>query len=281
MLIDRGSRPLWGASAASLLAALALAVPAAAQASTLPTLTLAVTKTSITVGGSTESGAVNIATTASGVKEAGAFLFYVKPGFTVAEVEAVIKAGAGKDPNRADKYGAIVVSTEALVGKTNEVQAYLQPGQYVALGAFGEGGPKVKEAFTVTAAASPAALPTPQATVRSIDFGFTGPTTLHDGELVRFENAGFLVHMDIAFPAKGKSAAKRLAKDLFTGQEKGIEKLVTGEPITFAGPLSSEAFQQETITAKPGWYVQACFMNTQNGIDHTRLGMERVFRIIK
>ena len=63
-------------------------------------------------------------------------------------------------------------------GKTNEAQTYLQPGSYVALGGAGEGGPKVKQPFTVTASASPAALPAPQATVRSIEFGFRGPSTL-------------------------------------------------------------------------------------------------------
>jgi len=51
--------------------------------------------------------------------------------------------------------------------------------------------------------------------------------------------------------------------------------------ITFAPSISHEAFEQETITAKPGWYVQACFMETQDGRDHTRLGMERIIRIVK
>jgi hypothetical protein len=41
----------------------------------------------------------------------------------------------------------------------------------------------------------------------------------------------------------------------------------------FAGPLSHEAFQQETITAKPGVYVEVCFMDTQDGCSHSQLGM--------
>ena len=68
---------------------------------------------------------------------------------------------------------------------------------------------------------------------------------------------------------------------MLTGKEKGIEKLVSSEPFGFAGPISHEAFQQETITAKPGWYVQACFMETQDGRVHTRLGMERILKIVK
>ena len=215
------------------------------------------------------------------MKEAAAILFLLKPGVTIAEVEAAMKAGAGKDPNKATKYGSIVFDAEVTPGKTNEAQTELQPGNYVALSGEGEGGLKLKTPFTVTAAASPATLPTPQATIRSIEFGFRGPSVLKDGELVRFENEGFLVHMDIVFPAKSKNAAKKIVTGLLTGKEKGLEKLVTGEPFGFAGPLSHEAFQQETITAKPGWYVQACFMDTQDGRSHTRLGMERIIKIVK
>ncbi len=278
-----GSRLSVAPLAFSALFALAgtLLVAGTAQASTLPTLTLALTKSSITVGGTTQSGAVNVVSTASGVKEGAAILFELKPGYTVAEVEAALKAGAGKDPNKASKYGSIVFDAEVNPGKTSEAQTVLAPGQYVALGGAGEGGPKLKAPFTVTAAPSPATLPAPQATIRSIEFDFRGPTTLHDGELVRFENEGFLVHMDVAFPAKSLSAAKKIVKGLLTGKEKGLEKLVSGAPFEFAGPISHEAFQQETITAKPGWYVQACFMETQEGVPHTRLGMERILEIVK
>jgi len=254
-----------------------------AQASTLPTLTLTLTKSSITVAGSTQSGGVNVVTTATGVKEAAAILFLLKPGVTFEEVENAKKSlgSSGKDPNVTSKYGSIVFSAEVSPGHSWEAETYLQPGQYVAL-IPGEGkGSAAHATFTVTAAASPVALPTPQATVRSIEFGFRGPSTLHDGELVRFENEGFLVHMDIAIPVKSRTTAQQVVKDLLTGKEKGLEKLAAGEPITFAPPISHEAFEQEMITAKPGWYVQACFMETQDGRDHTRLGMERIIKITK
>ncbi len=104
---------------------------------------------------------------------------------------------------------------------------------------------------------------------------------LHVGQLVRFENEGYLVHMDIAFAVKGKKAALKVMKGLATGHEKGLEKLASGPPISFAGPISSGASQQSTITAKPGWYVQACFMPTQDGRPHTLIGMERIIKIVK
>mgnify|MGYP001267726674 CR=1 FL=1 len=255
------------------------ALAGSAQAA-LPTVTVSVGASSVTVGGALQSGAVNVVSTST-KKETEVILLAVKPGVSVAEVEAFAKSNKQKDPNNADKYGTIAFDVEANPGAATEAQTDLQAGQYIVLTGEGEKPVAIRTTFTVAPAASPAAMPTPEATVRSIEFGFRGPTTLRDGELVRFENEGFLVHMDIAFPVKSKAAAQQVVKLLLAGKEKGIEKLVAGPPAAFAGPLSSGAFQQEIVTAKPGWYVQACFMETQDGRDHTRLGMERVFKILK
>jgi hypothetical protein len=124
-------------------------------------------------------------------------------------------------------------------------QTVLTPGNYVALNLTGMGNPGF-QTFTVTQSASPATLPAPQATITAIEFGFTGPRTLHTGELVRFP-------------------ARRLAIGV----------------ANFAGPLSPGGMQQEVINAKPGIYVLACFMNAQDGREHTQLGMERMIRIVK
>jgi hypothetical protein len=266
-----------------LLAAVSvLGLTESAQGAGLPTLNLSMTASSITVTGSPRAGAINVVTSATGLKEGGsAILLQLKPGVTAAQVYAFLATKGAADPNGASKFGTIVLDEEVVSGKTGEAQTILAPGEYLALGAAGEGGPKSHAAFTVTPSASPAALPTPQATVRSIEFGFRGPSTLHDGELVRFENEGYLVHMDIAFPVKSRAVAQKAVKLLLAGKEKQLEKLFAGPPVGFAGPLSSGAFQQETITANPGWYVQACFMDTQDGRSHTLLGMERIIKIAK
>jgi hypothetical protein len=279
---SRSSRlQLAGAFVASLLGTVSLVAGASAQASTLPALTLTVTKSSIVVGGSTQSGAVNVISSATGVKEADVILFLLKPGATFDEVEAAIQKAHG-DINATSKYGSIVFNAEVSPGQSSEVQSYLQPGQYVAILPGGEGkGAQAHTLFTVTAAASPVPLPAPEATIRSIEFGFQGPSTLHDGELVRFENEGYLVHMDVAAPFKSAKAAKQAIKDLLANKVKAFEKLIVGPPVGFAGPLSHEAFQQETITAKPGIYVELCFMDTQDGRSHTQLGMERIIKITK
>jgi hypothetical protein len=254
---------------------------AAAPTSALPKLSLTINASSITATGPVQSGGVNVLITNKGKKEAAAILFQLKPGVTEAEVNSFIKSKKSKDPNAASKYGSIVFDQEAAAGKTAEAQTTLAPGQYLALAAPGEGPPKFKTMFTVTAAQTPAGLPKPQATIRSIEFDFRGPTTLHQGELVGFRNDGYLVHMDFAFPVKSKSAAKQAMSALMAGKEKELKKLVAGAPVSFAGPLSPGAFQQEKITAKPGWYVQVCFMETQEGVPHTRLGMERMIKIAK
>ena len=272
---------LLAVTASALLAAGGtIAAGSAAAAPTLPTLSLTVTASSITVGGATQSGAVNVVTTATGLKEAGVLLFLLKPGATFEVVEAAIQKAHG-DTNVTSKYGSIVFDAEVSAPQKSEVQTYLQPGQYVAV-VPGEGkGSRAHANFTVTAAASPVALPAAEATIRSIEFGFQGPSTLHDGELVRFENEGFLVHMDVAAPVKNMKAAKQAVKDLLAGKEKAFGKLISGPPAGFAGPVSHEAFQQETITAKPGIYVEVCFMDTQDGRSHSQLGMERIIKIVK
>jgi hypothetical protein len=267
---------------ASLLVAIGLISASAAQAASLPTISIAVTPATATVTGPLESGGANVVSSATGVKEGSLILFLLKPGATVAEAEAYLREDKGKgDPNASATLGTIVFDTEVASGQRGETQTDLAPGQYLVLLGIGEGEPKLATTFKVSAAKAPAALPAPEATIRSIEFGFRGPSTLHDGELVRFENEGFLVHMDLALPVKNMKAAGQAVKYLLAGKEKSAEKLVAGPPASFAGPLSHGAYQQETITAKPGIYVEVCFMQTQDGRDHTRLGMERIIKITK
>jgi hypothetical protein len=271
------------AGACTALALGVLGAGVAQAASTLPTISASVSSTAITVSGALQAGAVNVASTATGGKEPSVVLVQLKSGVSLAEFLALLDSNKlSKDPNSAAKYGSIVFDAEAGKGKPTEAQTILAAGQYVALNAEGESSAKwPRTSFAVAASAAPVALPAAQTTEKTIDFGFRGPATLKVGELVRFENEGYLVHMNIGFPVKSKKAAKQVAKALATGHEKGIEKLVAGPPVSFAGPISTGAFQQSVIAAKPGWYVQACFMPTQDGRPHTLIGMERIIKIVK
>ena len=64
------------------------------------------------------------------------------------------------------------------------VQTVLTTGNYVALNITGSGQPGFAP-FTVTQSPWPAALPPAAATQTTIEFGFQGPTVLHNESVVR------------------------------------------------------------------------------------------------
>jgi hypothetical protein len=270
----------------ALAAGLALALGAAnAGASTasrsaaLPTVTIALDGKSITVGGTLQSGAVNLVSTVSKVALAEPTLLHLNPGATFAQAFAAAATHNG-DPNYLNPYGSIVFDANANRG-SNTAQTTLAPGNYEALDTEGQNPRKWPHvAFTVTQSTAPASLPKPQATVAAIDFHFRAPATLHDGQLVRFENDGFLVHMIAATAVKNASDARKLTALLLAGKDNKAQKLAIGFAF-FAGPLSSGGIQQFVVNAQPGIYVLSCFMNSQDGREHTQLGMERTIKIVK
>lgn len=279
------SRRAWAATVAAVLAvglAVVLgasAAPSSAAPTSLPMLTLALNGTSVTVGGTMQSGAVEVVTTVTKEAAGEPLLVYLKPGATYAQASAALAAHNG-DLNALDPYGAVVFDAAAPKG-TSSAQTRLQTGDYVALDAAGgNAGSRPHAEFTVTAAMAPAALPTPGATVWAIEFGFRGASTLHAGELVRFENAGYLVHMIDWIRVKNVATADRVKALLRAGKDGQAGKLASAFG-TFAGPLSHGSLQQLVIGEKHGVYVLACFMTTQDGREHTRLGMERTIRIVK
>jgi hypothetical protein len=266
------------ATVLGVLVAGGLAAAASSAASGLPTLTLALNGKSVTVGGTLQSGAVNVVSTVTKEAQGDPALIRLDPGVSLAQAKAAIK-GHGGDFNALDPYGALVFFTTVNKGASNSVQTSLQPGNYVALDANGK-HKNLHATFTVTQAAHPASLPAPKATLQSIEFGFRGPGTLHDDELVRFENSGFLVHMIIAIGVKNTATAAKVTTLLKAGKDNQAGN-VASSFLTFDGGLSPGQMQQQVLTAPPGIYVLACFMNTQDGREHTQLGMERTIRIVK
>lgn len=248
-------------------------------AGALPVLKLALNGKTVKVSGATVSGAVTVQTTVTKEPQGEPTLAYLKPGVTPQQAFGAI-AKAGGDLNALDPYGAIVFDANANKG-TSSAQTVLQPGTYLALDTENNNA-KVppNTMFTVTKSAHPAKLPKAAATVSTIEFGFTGPTTLRQGSLVRFQNLGYLVHMDVYVQVKNVKNAQKVIALLKAGKDGAAQKLAIGEG-GFAGPVSSGAVQQEIVTAKPGIYVQACFMTTQDGREHTQLGMERMFKVVK
>jgi hypothetical protein len=264
----------------SLAASTAAGGPARAtvtSAAKLPKITVAMTGKKITVGGALQSGGVQVVATVTGERQGEPIFVRLNPGVAMSRFLKLLQANA--DPNNLTGIGSIVTDAAVARGHTSTIQADLKPGRYVALDIAANGQPPLTT-FTIVKATSPAKLPAPHATVAAIEFGFRGPGKLHDGELVRFANHGFLVHMIDFGRARNAADAAKAARLLRQGKLRQAGPLITSQG-TFAGPLSHRSSQQEVIRNRPGYYVLVCLMETQDGRDHILLGMERVIRIVK
>ena len=246
----------------------------------LPTLTLTMTGSSIAAGGDEVSGGIRITSTVSGEQAGAPTLVRLNPGVTFEQAFGAVQAQNGS-PDAIAPYGSIVFSLEAGSG-TSSALTTLAPGHYVALDTEKDNPANwPRTEFDVAASPQPAALPAPAETVSAIEFGFKGATVLHVGDLVRFQNSGYLAHMVIGMQAKSMKAAHQVMSLLRAGKDKKINsKLVVGGG-AFLDVVSTGGMDEITINQKPGIYVLACFMDTQDGREHTQLGMERIIRIVK
>jgi hypothetical protein len=272
------------ALAGAFASSAALALPGTAvAASTLPTINVALQGVNqISVSGSEVSGAVNFVARFSGPVPSGpnvspAFgIVRLNPGVTIQQAAGAVNSHGG-DINALTPYAKLFVSAAAPA----TVQTNLAPGSYVALNITGNGQPAFAP-FTVTQSQAPAALPPATATQTAIEFAFRGPTVLHNGTIVRAQNQGWLVHMIDLFRVPHASTGAQVMALLKLGKDDQAMQLLGPNPafVTLLGPASSGAMQQQVLHAVPGYYVEACFMDTQDGREHTQLGMMRLVRIV-
>ena len=270
---------LSGLAAGASAVVIAAGGAGASAAGGLPTLTVALNGKSVAVGGSMVSGAVNVQTSVTGEKPGETILFRLDPGVDPSVFDTVtrlVNAHRG-DVNYTMPYGQIVFDAPDTSG-TSSAQTVLTPGTYFAIDNHGNGPPR-RMVFTVTQSSAPATLPRAAATVSTIDFGFRGPTKLHTGELVKWVNDGFVAHMDDWIRVKNTASAKLLIRGLLANQ-RSAQRLAIGFG-EFAGPMSNGGMIQSVVTLRPGIYVQACFMDAQDGRNHTQLGMERIIKVVK
>lgn len=266
------------ASALAVAAAVGLA-GGASGAGSLPTLTIALTGIKgVSVSGSQASGAVSLVSTFKGKAPQGedqgpAFgLLRLRPGVSMQQAIGAVQSHHG-DLNALSPYGTMLLDSSPA-----RVQTVLTPGNYVALNATGNGEPAFAP-FTVTQSPSPAALPAANATETAVDLGFRGPTVLHNGTIVRAQNHGWLVHMIALVGVRDAATGQKLMALVRAGKNKQAQRLVNRNFVELLGPSSPGAVQQQVLHAAPGYYVEACFMDTQDGREHTQLGMERLIRI--
>jgi len=270
------------AGAVASICAFALAGGAGAAPS-LGTLTITETGTTgISLSSSDlPEGATTVTATHSGAGARNAAFGLVRlnpnesPSAAIAAGFGAVQAAHG-DPNALTATGNLIFASANAPGT---IQVNLTPGDYVALNLSGKGQPGFTT-FKVHMTGSPAALPTPAATQTAIDFGFKGPKTLQNGSIVRAENGGFVVHMIDLIGAKNKADAQKLLVALRKGEgQKKLGPLLNHQFVSLLDPASPGAMQQEVLNAKPGFYAEACFMNAQDGREHTELGMERLVRV--
>jgi hypothetical protein len=247
--------------------------PLASHKAALPRINITMNGKKITVSGALQSGGVEIVSKVSHEPQGDPTLIRLDPGVSVAQL---LKAAAG-DPNNIALIASIVFSPQADKGTTS-AQAHLTAGRYVAVDLATNSKTPPLTKFTIAKAATPARLPKPQATISAIEFGFRGPSRLRDGELVRFANHGFLVHMIVAARGRNAAGARKIARLLKAGKDGKAQRLATGF-FSFYNIMTHGAYQQQVINNRPGHWVLACFMDTQDGREHTQLGMERVIRI--
>jgi len=270
--------------AGALATAAVLVLPSTAGAvGSLPTMTVVLTGTNgVSVSGSEVSGAVNIVASFTGKVPSGPNsspgfgLVRLRSGVTFQQAAGAVQSHGG-DINALTPYGTLFVDASA----PGTVQTVLTPGNYVALNVTGNGGPAAAP-FTVTQSPSPAVLPPAAATQTAIEFGFRGPTVLHDGTVVRAQNHGWLVHMIVLSRVPHAATGLRVMELLRAGKDNQAMQLLGPNPafVNLLGPASPGALQQQVLHAVPGYYVEACFMDTLDGREHTQLGMERLVRIM-
>ncbi len=249
-----------------------------APGGSLSTLHIALTgKTGVSVSEKTvPSGAVNVVTTFSGNGRGDFGIIRLNDGVTLQQAIHAVQSHDG-DLNALTPYGALVVAAPA----PGRLQTDLKPSDnYYAINTGGH--QPAFAPFKVRKNSSPAALPKAAASQKAIEFGFHGPSQLHRGTIVRERNKGYLVHMIDMVGARNKEAAKKLAHGLHAGKSrKALRPYLNGQFVNLMDPASPGALQQSVLHAKPGYYVEACFMDTQDGREHTQLGMERIVRVVK
>ena len=269
------SRPTAVLSASLAALALMMIFAGAASASAgpaLPVVRIELNGTSIKAPRTVPSGGVRIVSTVTGkAHDRTVSIVRLDAGTSFATAFARLTAHRG-NPDYLLGYASLVFDVQANRG-TSSADVILAAGRYVALDST-RGNPAtwLRAPFTVVATSHELPLPTAAATVNMIDFAYRGAVTFREGELVRYENTGFVSHMAFGIEVPNIASAKKVTAALEAGNDRAAFTLARGE-YAFAGVLSPGSEQEQPVATPAGIYVLACFMASQDGNEHTKLGM--------
>jgi hypothetical protein len=243
-----------------------LGIPMAVAAAQAPVPTVAV-----------RGGKSSIALTPSGPIAAGAtrFDFSGKGEFDLATLRAGVTVDQLRRTLRRDQEAALAqVFIEAAAPEPGRsVTVDLRANTtYVAVSIVGRAS--AVTSFT-TGARTGARAPAPDARIRMVDYGFTGPKTLPRNGRIRVENRGSTFHFALAFPLRPGVSGKQVGRAFRGGSQKAVGRIVAGPPVTVQGLISQGSTNDNKVKfARRGRYAMVCFFG-----EHNRLGMYRVYRV--
>jgi hypothetical protein len=252
-----------------LVAILAAVAPAQAP---VPTVGVTASGSAITLtpAGQLAAGPTRFQFTRSGRRDVEAFLVTLRAGVTVDQFRAALS----RNPDAA--LGLVFLEGGAsLSGPTTSraVTIDLRPGVTYHAVTFA-GRANAVTSFT-TGAASGARAPSPDATIRMVDYGFRGPSRLPRDGRIRVTNDGAAFHFALAFAVRQNVSARRVRRALRGGGDRAIERVVAGPPFEVQSLISPGTINDNEIRfARRGRYAFVCFFGA-----HNRLGMYRIFNV--
>jgi hypothetical protein len=266
------------------VATLALAGGATAVAAqeAPPTVKVALAKKSVTVQGAEalKAGPTRFEFSVVDGKEQIGELFALAPGKTLEDFEKALPKG----PGAVLQLGTLEAGV-SLLSKNDKrnVTVTLRPDTTYAMLQVTANDPKkwVYSVFEVSVETSTAVAPEPDATVRLVDYGFRGASTLPRDGVIRFENRGKAPHFTVAMPLRKGVAPKAAVRAVKKNQEKRFERMIGGQPSEPQGLITGgSANDVEFRFAKRGNYVLACFFSDgPRAKPHSARGMVRAVTV--
>jgi hypothetical protein len=239
----------------------------------VPTVAVSAGKSAITAtpGGPIAPGPTRFTFTRNGSGDVDGYLATLRAGVTTDELRQSLAKQSEEALGLVFLEASVSLSDQA---QSRALTVTLRPNvTYVLVSSSGRSFGLTTLATTGTDSGAQA--PAPDARIRMVDYGFRGPGTLPRQGVIRVENRGAAYHFALAFPLRQRAKAKRVKSALRTGNEKALERVVAGAPITVQNLISPGSANDDEIRfARRGRYAFVCFFGA-----HNALGMYKIFRV--
>jgi len=251
--------------AVAFVAVLAAGTAVAAGQGTVPTVTVTAGATAVSATPTPVApGATRFEFVADGTGGT-VFLAAVKPGRTIDEVTAALRA----NPDAALELLDIVASASLTPGSRRAVTVDVQAGRtYLLINDAGKENPAewivapLATGGTPTGATAPAA----DATVTMRDLRFGGAKALPRSGTVRVRNVGWAPHFALAAPLRTSARKGAVARALLRGSDRALGRLLNfRNSLELTGVVTRGAVADQEVTfGKRGRYVLVCFFEGHN-----------------